>query len=85
MSVDDDEEVNDYPNGINPYFNNSGFNYMNLLKNMGSTLIYLALMASAFILLALTRVVQIVIPKANAVTIKLKRLLLWNTTIRFVY
>ena len=47
--MDDNEEANDFPNGLNPYFYSSGINYMNLLKNLGSSLIYLMLLLIAFL------------------------------------
>ena len=58
---------------------------MNLLKNMGSTLIYIAFMASAFILLAVMSVVDVVMPELGKVTAMLQRSILWDSTIRFVY
>lgn len=58
---------------------------MNLLKNMGSTLIYIALMVSALILLAVMNVIEVVIPEIGKVTAMLQRSILWDSTIRFVY
>ena len=84
-SVDDDEEATDYPNGLNSYFNNSGFSNMNILKNMGSSVIYLAFMVAGFLVLLLSIPMKIIIPKISKVFDLLHRQLVWKSTFRFVY
>ena len=60
--------VNDYPYGLNMYFNNSGFNFINILKNMGSTLIYLLAFIVAYLILIMANGLKFVMPRVSRVT-----------------
>lgn len=50
QSFDDDTEADTYPNGLNYYFGYNQIGSVSLLKNLGSTLIFLAIYALANLL-----------------------------------
>ena len=85
VSLDDDEEANDYPNGLNPYFNNSGINYMNLLKNLGSTLVYIILVLVAFLFMFCLWPLQKTSPRIRKVVKVVQDQLQWGFTLTFIY
>ena len=58
VNLDDQTEVNMYPDGFNNFFSSSGINYMNLLKNLQSTLVYLVILGFTFILSICLRIIE---------------------------
>ena len=84
VTTDDLTEADLYPNGFNDYFSKSGIAYMNLLKNLQSTLVYLVILAFMFglsiPLYLLRKTNEVVLRLSTSLNSKLK----WVSTLRFL-
>ena len=64
VSLDDSSEAEEYPFGLNSYFNLCGVQYMSILKNMGSSLVYLGILVASFLLYFFFLIISLFFKKA---------------------
>ena len=70
--------------GINNYFDENGISSMFSIKNLGSTLVYLAFIAVAFLLLIISYILQGLFGIFESTHKFIKKNMMWNFTLRLL-
>jgi hypothetical protein len=70
--------------GINNYFDENGISSMFSVKNLGSTLVYIAFIAVAYLALILSYIFQGIFGIFESTHKFIKKYMLWNFTLRLL-
>jgi hypothetical protein len=79
---DDDKIFMD--KGINNYFDENGISSMFTIKNLGSTLVYIAFIAGAYLALIISYIMQGIFGMFESVHLFIRKYIIWNFTLRLM-
>ncbi len=83
MLPDDDDEIW-IDKGINTYFDENGISSMFTVKNLGSTLVYLAFLVVSYLALIFSYIIFAFLGIFKGVHSFIKKYILWNFTLRLL-
>ena len=78
------EVVETDDSALNSFFDENGFQSKSLMKNIGSTIIYLAIYILGFIFLAILEMFSKCTKRLDRAKNYMSESLMWNSTLRFI-